>query len=264
VPKLWLTYAWLDNEDGQADFLAGELTLAGVEVRLDRWTLTAGLSLWDQIKAEIADPARSDAWAIYATPNSLRSEPCIKEILFAVDRAKNARGKTFPVINVFDVNIDPEIIPPLLQQDIYVALSDHDWKERIVAATEARQPNIPGLRLDAFHAHLHLDPQNPKRHVLEVRPRVGTWCPFVAAIPIEEKDEVKLALVHGARGRPAPYGIMYCTKEGVSEDGKWWFLGAGNEATPTQSYYISFEKPPSRIRFGPEYEEPWFEVNGFH
>jgi hypothetical protein len=61
------TYCWIDNEDDQADFLVQQLQETGLTVKLDRWTLRAGLSLWDQIRTHILGETESDAWVWYAT-----------------------------------------------------------------------------------------------------------------------------------------------------------------------------------------------------
>jgi hypothetical protein len=42
MTKLWLTYAWKDNEDEQVDFVAQELRKAGLDVSVDCVALTAG------------------------------------------------------------------------------------------------------------------------------------------------------------------------------------------------------------------------------
>src|SRR5688572_20702875 len=98
MATLWITYAWKDNENRDVDFIAQELEGAGVRVKLDRWNVQAGKRLWPQIEQFIQDPAESDAWAIYATPNSLGSQPCQEEFAYALDRALRARDVEFPVI----------------------------------------------------------------------------------------------------------------------------------------------------------------------
>jgi hypothetical protein len=97
----WLTYAWQDNRDNDVDFVAQEIVTSGVQVKLDRWNIGAGRRLWDQIAAFITDSAQSDAWALYATQNSLSSEACREELAYALDRALHSRGDTFPVIALF-------------------------------------------------------------------------------------------------------------------------------------------------------------------
>jgi hypothetical protein len=60
MTKLWLTYAWKDNEVEQVDFVAQELRKAGLDVRVDRVALVAGRRLWPQIAEHIEKPEKSD------------------------------------------------------------------------------------------------------------------------------------------------------------------------------------------------------------
>ena len=101
MATVWITYAWADNEHRDVDFVAQELGRAGVTVKLDRWNLSAGKRLWEQIEAFICRPDQSDAWLLIATNNSLASEPCKEEFAYALDRALNSRGQEFPVIALF-------------------------------------------------------------------------------------------------------------------------------------------------------------------
>ena len=45
--KVWLTYAWADNENDDVDFIAQELRDFGSKVNLDRWNLNTGERLWE-------------------------------------------------------------------------------------------------------------------------------------------------------------------------------------------------------------------------
>ncbi|MDO8358714.1 MAG: TIR domain-containing protein [Devosia sp.] len=96
IPKLWLTYAWKNNDDGQIDHVIAELERQqGLTLGYDRVQLLAGRRLWEQIDAAITDPA-TDAWATYVTRESLESEPCQEELAYALDRALRTRGGVFP------------------------------------------------------------------------------------------------------------------------------------------------------------------------
>jgi len=140
--SIWLTYAWDDNADGDVDFAAQELTDIGLEVKLDRWNLTAGKRLWEQIETFIQDSSKSDAWLLYATQASLGSEACREEFAYALDRALQTRGGDFPVIALFPAPVDRHLIPAGIKTRLFVSLTDPDWKERILAAAEKRQQHI--------------------------------------------------------------------------------------------------------------------------
>src|SRR6266542_1880094 len=114
MAKIWITYAWDDNKDKDVDYVAQALGAAGLEVRLDRWTVSAGKRLWEQIATFISSPAESDAWLLYATTNGLCSEACKEELAYALTRALETRGATYPMIGLFPGTTDQSLIPPAI------------------------------------------------------------------------------------------------------------------------------------------------------
>jgi hypothetical protein len=261
MKSIWITYAWDDNKDGDVDFVAQELIRKGLDVKLDRWNLTAGKRLWEQIESHIQDPSKSDGWLLYATQNSLGSEACKEEFAYALDRALHTRGGEFPVIALFPAPVDRELIPASINIRLSVSITDPDWKERILASVEQRQPDITKPEIDPYDLTIHNF--SAEQHAIEVRPRAGTWAPFIAGIPINERDSVSPRLHHGASKRP-PIGsfttILYSSREGTSADNDFWIMSAANEATPTQSYYIICNKLPSLLIFGVEGGQPQYQV----
>ncbi len=93
MATIWLTYAWVDNKNGDIDFIAQELERTGLAVKLDRWNVSAGKRLWDQIAHFIEQPSESDAWLLVATADSLASEPCKEEFAYALD-LRSEKGAT--------------------------------------------------------------------------------------------------------------------------------------------------------------------------
>jgi len=257
LKSVWLTYAWDDNKDGDVDFSAQELIRAGLDVKLDRWNLSAGKRLWEQIEAFIQDPSKSEAWLLYATQASLGSEKCKEEFAYALDRALEQRGSSFPIIALFPATVDNELIPAGIKTRLFVSITDPDWKERIIAVVEGRQPGITKPQIEPYAINVH---QQGEQYVIEVRPRAGTWAPFLAAIPQNEKTDVSPSLLHGAAKRIPNGGMLVNCGEGTSGDGKLWMLYAGNEATPTQSYYIFCKKLPSLLIFGVNGGPPQYQV----
>lgn len=264
--SIWITYAWNDNVDGDVDFTAHELIRAGLEVKLDRWNLSAGKRLWEQIESFIQDPSKSDGWLLYATQASLGSEPCKEEFTYALDRALDTRSDDFPVIALFPAPVDKDLIPAGIKTRLFVSLTDPDWKERIAAAVEKRQPGItiPQVKPYALTTHELSKEYGNERYAIEVRPRGGTWAPFVAGIPLNEKEHVSPYLYHGAAKR-VPTAVIAAvlhgpTGERISDDGRWWLLFAANEATPTQSYYIFCKKLPSLLIFGVDRGSPQYQA----
>lgn len=247
---VWLTYAWADNQTGDVDFIAQELTASGLGVRLDRWNLSAGQRLWAQIEGFIQDPNNCDAWVLYATQNSLGSEACKEEYAYALDRALNSRTQAFPVIGLFQGPVATDLIPAGIRTRLYVSLTDSDWKERVKAAAERRTPDIGRPTIGPYHLRVHQRSSPVDPHVIEVRPRAGTWSPFVVAIPSTEKDTVSLEIYRGAPGSTFFGGGLINRIEAVSDDRQWYFISAGDEATPTQSYYIFCREIPTKLVFG--------------
>jgi hypothetical protein len=260
--SVWLTYAWDDNKDQDVDFIAQELIRAGVDVKLDRWNLTAGKRLWEQIESFIQDPDKSDGWILYATQTSLGSEACKEEFAYALDRALNTRGEEFPVIGLFPAPVDESLIPAGIKTRLYVSTTDPDWKERIVSAVEGRTPCITKTQVEPYVIKLHQRDlkRGYRRIVIEVRPRAGTWSPFIACIPAEEKSRVSPSLSFGPANRLGHSCILFNCGDRLSDDGKFWGMYASNEATPTQSYFIYCNELPSVLIFGVDGGPPQYRV----
>lgn len=258
--SVWITYAWDDNKDGDVDFTAQELIRAGLDVKLDRWNLSAGKRLWEQIEQFIQAPSLSDGWLLYATQASLGSEKCKEEFAYALDRALDKRGGDFPIIALFPASVDKELISAGIKTRLFVSLTDPDWKERIISAIERRSPIITKPQVEPYALTIH---KSGDQYVIEVRPRAGTWSPFMVGIPIDEKDRVSPRLHHGAANRP-PTGVIMTTLhgsvEGTSSDGRLWLKSVADEATPTQSYYIFCKNLPSFLIFGVDRGQPQYKV----
>jgi hypothetical protein len=252
MPSIWLTYAWDDNTDGDVDFAAQELAAAGLTVKLDRWNIRAGRRLWDQIERFIQDETECDAWLLYATGNSLGSEACREEYAYALDRALKSRNNSFPVIAIFPDSIDEALIPAGIRTRLYVSLTDPNWKERVIAAAEGRAPRIRRPPVAPFLLRVHnLVNNDPNQnYALEVRPRAGTWAPFMVMVPTDEKDAIQPRLIHGPAGGLPASSIIGIAGSGTTQDGLWYYIRATNQATPTQSYYLVCANLPSEVAFG--------------
>jgi hypothetical protein len=248
MATVWLTYAWQDNEHREVDFVAQELQSSGLTVKLDRWNLEAGRRLWAQIEHFICCQDESDAWLLYATQNSLGSEACKEEYAYALDRALDSRDSDFPIIALFPSRVDATLIPAGIRTRLYVSLTDAAWKERIKAAAEGRTPSVAKPQVAPFYHFVHDTKQLSRRYVIEVRPRAGTWSPFVAAIPVTERNSVNPEIAFGPANR-IPMGIvLFNMRQWINES--WWFSTATNGASPTQSHYISCDRLPSELVFG--------------
>lgn len=250
--KLWLTYSWKDNDDGDVDFLVQSLRGRGLDVHLDRRDIVAGKRLWDQIADAIQNPNKSDGWGFLVSQNSLNSEGCKEELAYALDRALNSRGQEYPLIGIVYGNVDG-IIPPALKIRLHVSLKDNDWLDRIYEGVQGKGlGHIPSKHIDPFFFAIHrLDDET---FLIEVRPRIGVWAPFITRIPKASLNDFK-GLWHGSSGGPqygGPHvgGILHGQRDYDSPDESYHIYEVSNEASATQSYYLHFTKMPSEIIFG--------------
>jgi hypothetical protein len=82
MPKLWLTYAWADNENEDVDFYIARLREKGLDVHFDRRALAAGRVLWEEFADAISNPDRCDAWLGIVSAASLGSARWREEMFF--------------------------------------------------------------------------------------------------------------------------------------------------------------------------------------
>ncbi len=246
----FLTYSWADNSNADVDYVAQELEQAGLKVLQDKYTLGAGRRIWEQIGPAIQDLSSSDAWIIYATQASLTSEGCLEELAYALGRALSVRGAGFPLIGVFPSQVDSSLIPAAIRTRIYVSLTDPDWKERVVAATEGRHPAISRQPLEPYFIKVHELPPGCEKFAIEVRPRAGTWNPFTVAIKAAEQSVCRISTVVRAPNSPIGNSVVMGLMDVVDESQGRYFRVIGHEATPTNSGYIYCSKLPSELMFG--------------
>jgi hypothetical protein len=265
MATVWITYAWKDNETHDVDFIAQELQALGLQVKLDRWNIQAGNRLWTQIEKFIQSDAESDAWILYATQNSLSSEPCREEYSYALDRALSQRGPNFPVIGLFPSPVEKSLIPAGIRTRLYVSTTDPDWKERILAAVQGRSVAIPKPLLEPYSLKVH---SVEGGYLIEVRPRAGVWFPFSFAVPDDEKEKIgehRPTFLFAAPGQPPPPPeafILQFDAIGPSTGGdgtRWWTISPSGEVTPAKSFFIFAKEIPSVIAFGPR-NGPLFKV----
>ena len=250
MKRLWLTYAWKDNEDKDVDFIIQELDKADIEVRFDRRQIIPGRRLWPQIGGFITDPRECDAWSILLTANSLKSEACIEELCYALDRALDAKGETFPVFALLH-QIAPKDMPPALKSRLAISLEDQDWVERVVAAVEGLSPGSVPTECPDFVLTEH---ETEDGYCLEIRPRFERIAPFGVAVDYDEKVSGNVTHGHIGPANRIPTGhvaFSWTDSETTLTDGtRAWVWGADNEANSTFSYYLFYRKRPNRIWVG--------------
>lgn len=248
--KLWLTYAWIDNEDRDIDFIVQELDKAGLDVRFDRRNLVPGRRLWSQIGGFITDPAECDAWGIILTSNSLASQACVEELSYALDRALEAKDGDFPIFGLMH-RINAQSLPPALKIRLNIPLENNNWVQQTMSAVERRSPGLPITGLDEW---LFKEHQTPDGYALEIRPRFDRVSPFAVAVDIQEKKSGNVTACYPGPADQVPQGAtMFNSINSATTltDGTTaWCWGADNEANSATSYYLFYKKKPQRIWFG--------------
>lgn len=249
MSKLWLTYAWKDNEDADVDFVAQSVIKEGIDVGLDRSHLLAGRRLWDQIARQIEDP-NLDAWAIFVTEASLASEPCQEELAYALDRVLRTKGSAFPLIGIFPAPIERSLIPSSLATRLYVSLRDADWASRVADAVRGQTTqSIPQTAEEHFKCHILPDGM----HVYEVRPRSGIWYPPRFAVLETEVHNMRFKPYLGPSGMPQFVPAMFPYAEGstVGPNGETWItFQITDQLDNSRSMYLRSVAPLSAIGFG--------------
>lgn len=250
--KLWLTYAWLDNDEHDFDYLVQSLD-PFLEVRFDRRKLIPGQRLWEQIAQNILDPSKCDAWGWLITRSSISSEACQEELYYALNRAIKGRGKLFPILGLLH-NTLIDILPPALSIRLCISMENPNWINEVVAGVEIREPEITKQQaLLPVVLRVH---EWPKCVWAEVNTRFEAISPFSIAVPLTEKMVQNINLFYIGPSNSPPKGnfgsMTIGAREGEAEiDGIKVFLwSAVNEASPRQSYYLCCKKRPSVIYAG--------------
>jgi len=249
-PRIWLTYAWADDKEGDFSYLVHELRDVGVEAKYDKIVLIPGRDLWEQIGDRISF-GELNGWGYLVTQYSLESESCREELSYALARALKTKGRSFPLIGLLHgVRFDD--LPPALRVRLCVSLADPNWKEQVLAGLEGRHPYIAPERQSEQIWSVHMNYQgNPKLKAIEVRPRFGEIAYWRFVLP---KDFEVKQWGHGPAGGGSISGIQTEVVDGgvslaAGEDVVWF--GAGNKLTPGTSAYIVFEGAlPPFVGFG--------------
>lgn len=256
--KAWLSYAWKDNTGPAADdvtYIVQELERAGLEIRYDRQDLVPGQPLWPQIERHIQDPRESDAWIFVITANSLSSKPCIEELLYALDRALDRRKGPFPLIGLVMGRL-PEDIPAALRVRLWVSTDEDDWAMAVTNAAQGQKRPLSREVIQPFHLHLCDTRLSGCDHVFEVRPRLGSWAPFVIGLPEADKDRYSHTVYAPATRPDCATGHQSASMEGplgdYVEDGYYWRGARLPAVTPDLAAHVllRLEGRDLQVKFG--------------
>jgi len=248
--RLWITYAWADNDEGDFDYLVNRLEKAGVPATYDKIALNPGQRLWEQIAEQITR-GDLDGWAYLLTPNSVKSQACREELAYALDRTLSARGEGFPLIGLLH-GVPIEEVPPALRVRLCVSLASPSWVEEVRAGLERRVLQRPrtetgDLRVALHHPYLG----DNQLYAVEFRPRFGELRYWRIAYPSDGPGPVHRGT--GPAGGGGVGGMLTeCVEGNVELEGRQMkFFGAGNPITPGTSAYVVFPGGnPNFLAFG--------------
>ena len=248
--SLWITYAWIDNQEGNFDYLVQELVNSGIETRYDRIQLIPGQRLWEQIGERISDPSLR-AWAYLITSNSLQSQPCREELEYAVNRAIQAKDSVFPLIGLVVPSVLFDDVPISLRVRLCVNLSSPNWIEEIRAGLELRPPRLIDTSQTRYIYNVTQSFNGTSvTTTIEIRPRFNEVHFWRVALPTN--CTIQNFGVGPANTRQIT-GILEMTMEGMTGEvngRQARLIGAGTRLTPGTSAYIFVTGNPDFIAFG--------------
>jgi hypothetical protein len=240
--RLWVTYARSDDAEGDFSYLVQELKGVNVTATYDRVALVPGRSIWDRIAERITkDPI--DGWAYLLTPRSLESDRCREELDYALNRALDTKGRTFPLIGLLhDVQIDD--LPPPLKVRLCVNLADPEWKDQVRAGLDGKAPSAPADKKLKFIFRKYENFRGDKGlKAVEIRPRYGEVTPWCLLVPIGTAIE---RCGHGAAGGGEISTIHSDFEEGVGPEiqgVKTQMRRASDRLSASVAAYVTFRGP---------------------
>ncbi|WP_165185707.1 toll/interleukin-1 receptor domain-containing protein [Caulobacter soli] len=255
MSRIWLTYAWKDNENNDVDYIIQSMEKSGLEVEFDRKKLISGQRIWPALDAAIKNTNNIDGWAIYLTENSLRSEPCQEELAYALDRALRNRGSKFPLIGIFPSPIDHDLIPSAIATRLYVNLSDPDWVKKVQSGVSGRSFYKPS-DIPPYVVRFYRHKNGP---ILEIRPRAGRWRNALAMVSLDQKDLLRFALVGPAGALPGS-GIVHTSASGI--DNLWVGERVNSPVDSLNSLFVFFTDLPNKLLTGSEDERLLLQIEG--
>jgi hypothetical protein len=249
--KLWLTYAWKDNEEGNFDYLIQELIKSGIPTEYDKIAIVPGQRLWSQIAEKINSPEIT-AWAYLITPNSINSEACLEELYYALNRALEAKATDFPLIGLITNTISFNDVPPALKIRLCISLTSPNWQEEIKAGLSLKPIQNFDNKQGRFIYKISQEFNGTGiTTIIEVRPRFEELHFWRIAVPATSNIN-KFGV--GPANSKQISGILEMVVEGatIQVNGiQCKVIGAGSKLTPGTSAYIFIENQiPDFIGFG--------------
>lgn len=176
----------------------------------------------------------------------MQSEACQEELAYALDRAIRTRGQDFPLIGIFPEPADRAIIPSAIATRLWVSLDDPEWAQRVAAGVTGHSISSERPAIEPYILRTHR--QNDDLFI-EVAPRIGVWSPFVAFVPIAERDLLTGILV-GPPGSVPSMSVVQGMRQGPDQHHENFFIQIGTDVTSRRSAFVKLKAAPSKFGFG--------------
>jgi hypothetical protein len=257
---IWLTYAWIDNDEGDFDYLVQMLEKAGIPALYDKIALIPGRKLWSMIADKISNQPLS-GWAYLLTPNSLASNACQEELSYALQRTLETKTEEFPLIGLLH-GISIRDVPLPLRVRLCINLANPDWVEEMRAATLNQPPIRKTTDKDPYIIKIHNNYQgNNEISAIEIRPRFGTIMYWRFAFPIDGPQPSRWG--SGPADGGGISGVKLCDISGelLNVNGiHMKYIGAENQLSASVSAYVIFQKAMPKLFFFGLSQEPFSSV----
>jgi len=260
---LWITYSWVDNDEGDFDYLIQELKKADIPAIYDKIALVPGRKLWSQIAIKIAEEPLS-GWAYLITPQSLSSAACLEELSYALQRALEKQGEEFPLIGLLH-QVSIRDVPLALRIRLCVNLANPDWIEEIRAATLGQPPRTSPQEQSPLVVKIHKNYlKDPDAMAIEFRPRFGELTYWRIAFAADGPHPSSWGSGPANGGGISSINISTIEGKGLEVAGiKMDFVGSGNTLSASTSAYVVFKGNfPDKLFFGVSREPFSTEMSG--
>ena len=251
VPRLWISYPWLNREERDFTYLVSQLKEANVEATYESLQLLPDIHLQERAVQRLRSIGMS-GWLYILTHQCLTRKECAGELTAAINQTMRCMGPDFPMAGLL-YGISTHHVPLTLRMRPCISLADSNWKEQL---------------LNVFRIPEHQNNKNPDdtRFVWKIHP---CFCgdPSMTAIEVHSKEESieywrfavpkHVRAVAWGQGPSDGRGISHARLGEATGTGKYgnqdiaWFGGA-NVLSKTESAYVVFSGPlPEFICFGP-------------
>lgn len=129
---------------------------------------------------------------------------------------------------------------------------------KVVINTKSENDSIPYMQ--NYYYKYHSNHNYKDNFVIEVRPKQGSWYPFVVGIPISEKEKVGLNLIYGPANKPPRFHQTHTIKT-KSDDKNYHVIVSEQQADINHSFYILFKEKPSVLVFGPQHKTTKYKLD---